>query len=72
MSESKKFPNRNFITMKEQKAKKNIRNLQKNVIIGYAIYWSISFKTFLDMFLIFQIFDRYVNMVKKNFNPDDA
>ena len=29
------------------------------------------FKAFLDMFLIFQIFDRFVN-IAKNFNPDDA
>ena len=30
MSESKVFPNGNFITMKEQKRKGNIRNLHEN------------------------------------------
>ena len=33
--------------------------------------WSKNFKAFLDLFLIVQIFDRFVNIVKK-FNPDDA
>ena len=34
MSESKIFPNRNFITMKEKKKRKrNIRNFQEIVII---------------------------------------
>ena len=33
--------------------------------------WLKSFRSFLDMFLIFQIFDRFANVVK-NFNPDDA
>ena len=28
--------------------------------------WSKIFKTFLDMFLIFQIFDRFVKKCKKN------
>ena len=30
-----------------------------------------SFNAFLDTFLIFQIFDRFENIVR-NFNPDDA
>ena len=35
------------------------------------IDWSNSFKAFLDMFVIFQIFDSFVYIVK-SFNPDDA
>ena len=42
MSESEIFPNRNFITMKEQKVPKNIRNLQENFIIDYVIYYVIT------------------------------
>ena len=33
--------------------------------------WLENFRAFLDMLLIFQIFDRFVNIVK-NFNSDDA
>ena len=36
MSESKIFPNRNYITMKNKKLK-NRRNLQENVIHDYVI-----------------------------------
>ena len=42
MSESKIFPNQNFITMKEQKRKINFRNLQEKVIIDYGIYYVIT------------------------------
>ena len=35
MSESKIFPNRNVITMREQKLK-NFKNLQENVIHDYV------------------------------------
>ena len=38
MSESNIFPNQNFITMKEQKLKRNIRNLQEIVITDNVIY----------------------------------
>ena len=36
MSESKMFPNRNFINRKNKKIK-NLRNLQENVILDYVI-----------------------------------
>ena len=42
MSESKIFPNRSFITMKEQKAKKIIRNLQESVIVDYVNLYVIT------------------------------
>ena len=43
MPESKIFPNRKFITMKEQKLKRNMKNLQENVIIDYVIYYVINY-----------------------------
>ena len=33
--------------------------------------WSKRFKAFLDMLIVFQIFDCFATLVKK-FNPDDA
>ena len=43
MSESKIIPNRNFLTIKEQKKLKNFRHLQEKVIHGYVIYYVITF-----------------------------
>ena len=73
MSEPKMFPNRNFITRKNKKLK-NLRNLQENVTHDYVIILcnyscsnliGYSSRAFLDTFLIFQIFDRFVSIVKK-------
>ena len=74
MSDSKIFPNRNFIFLKEQKTKKSQKFLGKyflslrNLLCNYSCLNLIgqSFRAFLDMCLILQIFHPFVNILEKN------
>ena len=66
MSESKMFPNRNFITRKKNKTKKkNLRNLQENDIHDYVIILRFFFSFLFFLVIKFRfgnIFDSDVSV----------
>ena len=61
-------------TKKSQKFTGKYYSWLRNYIMKLQLIkfdWLKNFRFFLNMFLIFQIFDHFVNIVK-NFNPDFA